>query len=268
MTEAIRDFFKSEKIEYYSVGAYSDFKETRPDIIERTGISGKSVIMYLLPYFTEEGENISSYAIPCDYHTEIDRINRSLIGVINAHEPEAKAVGFGDKSPLNEREAAALMGLGVIGDNRLLINEKYGSYVFIGEVVTDIPPEKLGVKTPVNIAECIHCGACLTACPTCALSDKGVCLSEITQRKGELTEAEKSLIKKNGSVWGCDVCQRVCPMNKGKAKTPLDFFYKDRINKLTKERVLSMTDEAFSSRAYAWRKRATVLRNLTLFDEK
>ena len=95
MTEAIRDFFKSEKIEYYAVGAYSDFKETRPDIMERTGISGKSVIMYLLPYFTEEGENISSYAIPCDYHTEIDRINRSLIGVINAHEPEAKAVGFG-----------------------------------------------------------------------------------------------------------------------------------------------------------------------------
>ena len=84
----------------------------------------------------------------------------------------------------------------------------------------------------------------------------------MTQRKGDLTEYEIALMKKVNTVWGCDECQRYCPYNKEPRLTPIPFFYLDRIPKLTSEIVDAMSKDKFAKRAFAWRGRKTVERNL------
>ena len=97
------------------------------------------------------------------------------------------------------------------------------------------------------------------------------CLSAVTQKKGDLSEDEKAYIKKYGSAWGCDICQLVCPLVKkaidGGAETPIEFFRENRIKNLTPEALSEMTDEEFKKRAFSWRGRATVERNLRLLFE-
>ncbi len=91
--------------------------------------------------------------------------------------------GMADSAPINEVRAAAYAGLGLQGDNGMLINEKYGGYVFIGAIYTDAVFEYGGDKT----SSCIHCGKCGEACP---MKNGRDCLSAVTQKKGDLTEGE------------------------------------------------------------------------------
>ncbi|MCQ2413915.1 MAG: hypothetical protein MJ082_03850, partial [Clostridia bacterium] len=136
-------------------------------------------------------------------------------------------------------------------------------YIFIADVITDIPPEELGATEPKEIRACLHCGKCLAACPTGILRGEGTdCLSAITQRKGELLPGEINLMKKYNTVWGCDECQCHCPFNKNAEKTPVGFFYEERIGKLTSEILTGMSKEEFMKRAFSWRGRKTVERNL------
>ena len=136
----------------------------------------------------------------------------------------------------------------------------------IADVLTDIPPEALGECGEAKPhGHCISCGACKSACPTGVLRGESPdCLSAITQRKGELTDREVDLMRKFNTVWGCDLCQRVCPYNKEPKITPISFFREDRITRLTSERLSEMTKAEFSLRAFAWRGRKTVERNLKL----
>ena len=106
-------------------------------------------------------------------------------------------MGYGDHSPIDECHGAIISGLGVLGDNGLVINEKYGSYVFVADVICDVEPEKLGEVSRYEIRRCEHCGICKSSCPTGILCGKGNdCLSAITQRKGELSDSEITLMKK------------------------------------------------------------------------
>lgn len=265
MKELLKSVFDKEKIEYYAVLPYSECKEINRAIMERESFTPRSVIVYLVPYYSGEVENLSRYAASLDYHIALRSISESIISALTEALPGSRSRGYGDHSPINECNAALRASLGVAGDNGLIINEKYGSYVFIGDIVTDIPPEALGAIEPTEIKTCLHCGRCLRACPTGILGGEGTdCLSAITQRKGELSENEVELMRKFNTVWGCDVCQSVCPYNREPLLTPIDFFYKDRIPLLTREVLDSMTKEAFMLRAFAWRGRKTVERNLDL----
>ena len=265
----IESFFEKEKIEYFSVLPYSFCRESAPEIMAREDFSPKSVIIFLVPYYTGVGVNISRYAISRDYHLAIKEISTGLIAALSSEFPEAHFRIYGDHSPIDERHAAISAGLGILGDSGLLINEKYGTYVFIADVVTDILPEALGAKsTPEALCRCISCGACKKACPTGVLSGKSSeCLSFITQKKGELTEEEILLMKKYNTAWGCDECQSACPYNKNAKLTPVPFFYEKRIEKLTSEILSSMSKEEFKTRAFAWRGKKTVERNLKIFEE-
>ena len=100
----------------------------------------------------------------------------------------------------------------------------------------------------------------------------GVCLSALTQKKGELSDDERSAIVKYGYAWGCDICQEACPhtqnaIKQGTIYTPIEFFKQDVTPYLTSDGVRSMTDEQFASRAYSWRGRNTIVRNLEILEK-
>lgn len=265
MQTCIEKLFASEKIEYFSALRYADCKVIRPDIADRCKITPKSVVVFLLPYYSGETVNISRYAASMDYHIAVREITGRIIEGLVSEFPENKFFGFGDHSPIDERHAALISGLGVLGGNRLLINEKYGSYVFIAEIISDLDPESFGAHEPMPILHCEGCGACTRACPTKSLTEECECLSAITQRKGELAEREVELMRSQGTVWGCDACQSACPHNAAPCFTPIEFFHKERIGELTAEILYSMSDEEFARRAYSWRGRKTVKRNLDVF---
>ena len=267
MKQQIKDFFFDEGIEYYSALSYSDVKEINSSLAERSGINMRSVIIFLIPYYTDEAENISVYSSSKDYHLIIKDITDRLIKLLSQLYPDHNFRGFGDHSPINEIDAALAAGLGIVGDNGLIINEKYGSYVFAADVITDIPPEELGAEKRRDICHCIGCGDCAESCPTGILrAECDKCLSAITQTKGELNDDDIELMRRYGTVWGCDICQSVCPYNKEPKKTPIPFFFEERISRLSTDIIEGMSDEEFKKRAFAWRGRKIVLRNLKYLD--
>ncbi|MBQ2793696.1 MAG: epoxyqueuosine reductase [Clostridia bacterium] len=224
--------------------------------------------MFLVPYYAGEAVNLSRYAASLDYHIILREIAEGLAERLKEKHPTAHFVGYGDHSPIDEVGAALISGLGIRGDNGLIINPEYGSYVFIGDLLTDIDPEILGAISPAPPARCYHCGACKRACPTGILRGEGAdCLSAVTQRKGDLTSEEKALMQKYNTAWGCDMCQSVCPYNKAPKLTPVSFFYRERIPELTLDIIKGMTRVEFSRRAFAWRGRKTVERNLEILAE-
>lgn len=267
MREEIREYLLSMGVEHYTALDYSDLRVINPNIMQRAGFTPRSALIFLLPYYTGDTVNISRYAASLDYHLIIREITDGLISVMRRCYPEGNYVGYGDHSPIDECNAALIGGLGVLGDNGLIINEEYGSYIFIGDVICDLPPELLGAVKPVQIRHCHHCGVCGRSCPTGILRGDGAdCLSAITQRKGELTDDEVALMRKFNTVWGCDECQSHCPYNREPKRTPIKFFERDRIERLSTELLSAMDKETFSKRAFAWRGRRTVQRNLDYLE--
>ena len=241
---------------------------TRGYKLERVGFENTdelTAIMIAVPYLTpHENKNISSYAVCRDYHGYFTQLFASLIPVLKETFPSHRFAGFADDSPISERDAAAMAGIGIIGDNGMLITEKYSSYVFLGEIITDIPT----TASPSPIERCIRCGACKKACP---MDKIGVCLSSLTQKKGVLTPDEEQAILSFGSAWGCDICQEVCPytkraMESGTIYTSIEYFQKELIPLLKREDIDKMNDTEFSQRAYSWRGKAVISRNLTLTE--
>ncbi|MCQ2770413.1 MAG: DUF1730 domain-containing protein [Clostridia bacterium] len=260
----LESIFSKEQILEYSVLPMSECDIRRRDLIERRGVdvsSVKTAIVFLMPYNINDGDgNVSRYARPKDYHFYFDGLKERL-------EPElekafgGRFMGFSDVSPIEETTAALKSGLGVRGDSYVILNERYGSYVFIGEFITTLDCETFGIKREdYTIKTCEHCGLCRKSCPM-TIDNMG-CLSAITQKKGELKPEEIDYIKKYPYVWGCDICQDVCPHNKGVEETPIEFFKKDRIKNLSLEILDSMDDKEFYERAFSWRKRETIRRNI------
>ena len=268
MKKELAEFFESENIEYFAVLDFAHTRLINSALMERESFTPRSAILFLLPYYAGECENLSRYAAARDYHLAIRGVTDRLIAKLSEIFPDSSAKGYGDHSPIDERDAALSAGLGILGDSGMLINEKYGTYAFIADVITDISPEELGVDgIAMPHGRCISCGACKSACPTGILrGDATDCLSAITQRKGDLTDSEVDLMRKCNTVWGCDLCQSVCPYNKDPKITPISFFLEDRITRLTSERLSEMSKAEFQERAFAWRGRKTVERNLKLLD--
>lgn len=270
--DAVRPLLAAEGIDCAALLPLAACRITRAYLLERAGITPAaegSVLMLALPYRSpdEAPPNISQYAIPPDYHAVTAALFRRLLPALSRYWPGAKFAGFADHSPIDERHAAAAAGLGIIGDHGLLITERYSSYVFLCEIITDLPTDtKAG-----EICTCTHCGACRAACPVALDSTR--CLSALTQKKGELTEEEAAALVAHGSAWGCDLCQEACPhtrlaLRTGALYTSIPAFAADRIPQLTVAAIEAMDDDTFSRRAYAWRGRAVILRNLRLLEGK
>lgn len=157
---------------------------------------------------------ISRYAWGDDYHDLIhDRLKR-LIAFFHECLPSGKARGIVDTAPLLEREFAQLAGLGWVGKNTLLLNPRLGSWFFLAALLTD---SELAYDDPYTADHCGTCRACLDACPTDAfvapyVLDSRRCISYLTIELRGMIPAE--LREGVGNwVFGCDVCQDVCPWN-------------------------------------------------------
>lgn len=233
--------------------------------VSRVPQNAKTVISCVFPYLVKEkGErNLCYYACVPDYHTVVGNMLKSACGKLSERLGGTFAY-FVDNSPFREAELASRCGLGVMGDNRLLITPQYGSFVFIGEIVTDVefPHTETERKT------CLHCGRCRASCATGILRkeafDKRECLSDITQRKGELSDGEISLMKKQGIVWGCDSCQLCCPMNENACETDIPEFRDRAKHYLTAEEIPDFLPDS----ACNWRGEKVISRNVRLVNNE
>lgn len=216
----------------------------------------KTALMFLVPFYTGEfcEGNVSKYAVARDYHLFAEILGQD----IRARFGDEMMI-FSDTSPIDEVKAAAYGGLGLIGENGLLVTEKYGCYVFIGEILTNKEADYL----PDQTKKCPACGRCKELCPA---KDGLPCLSALTQKKGELTEREQDYIRRHGLVWGCDICMDACPysvrVRESGFVTPVRFFTTHLKSRLTKEDIKG----DISDRAYAWRGKQVLMRNLDIFS--
>ena len=220
-----------------------------------------AVIVCGFPYYIKiEGQrNLSRYAAVPDYHRVVMAVLEPLCARLSAEFP-GDFVPFVDNSPIREVDAAARAGLGVVGRNSLLLNPRWGSWMFLGEMVTSLPL----ACTEGPARPCMGCGQCKRACPAGCIEEEGIdasrCLSAITQKKGELTPEEASLVQQGGLLWGCDQCQEVCPYNQETEETYLSLFREDVRPFLQKEDI----GPDVKSRAYGFRGPAPLLRNAEL----
>ena len=269
MVETIKTLLEAEKIDTYVFSPLEKCLITKEYLLKKAGIEDGFAVIFAIPYYTKacnQKRNISAYAVGRDYHQYVKELRERVVPTLKERFPGTAFEMFADHSPIDERHAAVNSGLGVMGKNRLIITKKYSSYIFIGELIVGAPlPE--GYFHEVEVKSCENCGLCQKSCPWIN-GEATECLSAITQKKGELSEEEASLIKKY-SLWGCDICSEVCPHTKmalqnGSIYSPIEFFNTQEIPYLTYDNVSSMSDEDFSKRAFSWRGRDTLLRNIII----
>ena len=262
----LKEILKNEGIDLFAPLPFEACRVINDRLLQGLGFAPRSVLMLIIPYYTNAAEgNLSLYARSKDYHLYAKELWERLSPPLASLYPQNRFALFSDHSPIDERHAASLAGLGCIGDHGLLISGEYGSFVFLAAVFSDIDPSLFPTSAlPEGKARrCLHCGACKKVCP-CDFED---CASGIGQKKGELTPKEKALVLKTGLLWGCDLCQTACPLNKKVQKTAIPFFYEERIESLTPEILEKLQGDAFQKRAFAWRGRKTVERNMAIFEE-
>lgn len=190
---------------------------------------GKTIISIAFPYHMGDeviDNGFSIYTKGYDYHRVVKSYLDKICTYIN--DIGGKAVSLVDSNSLPERYIAYLGGIGIIGKNNMLITKKYGSYVFLGEIITDleIGSEDAGTFEELMKYEgCNECQNCIGNCPTKSImqgrKNPNICSSYITQKK-ELSKIDYKLIKNR--IFGCDICQDSCPYNKDISFSKLEEF--------------------------------------------
>lgn len=180
----------------------------------------KSIICVALNYYPKKKQSLSSpqiayYAYGKDYHEVIKAKLNILFDYIKELYPHAAGRVFVDTAPILERYWAEKCGIGFIGKNLLLIIPQKGSYFFLGEIVLNI---ELEYDKPIHHISCGNCSRCIEDCPTSAIEKPYIlnsnrCISYQTiENKGEI---DKSIVTQlSNNLYGCDICQKVCPWNK------------------------------------------------------
>lgn len=240
----------------------------------------KTIISIAFPYNSQEcyeDNGFSIYTKRLDYHKVVAGYLEQISLFIG--ELGGKAQYYVDSNTLPERYIAYLAGIGFMGKNNMLITPQYGSYVFLGEIMTDLKiscEEQRKIGDIAAYKECGECIKCLQECPTKAihqgLCNPNICLSYLTQKK-DLTDKEINLLK--GNVFGCDFCQLQCPYNKQGIKSPLTAF---RILPYMNEEVsvfATMNQQFFKEKikhtSCGWRGKNVIKRNALIrmaYEEK
>ena len=290
MKEILKGFCKSINVKHIgiaSVEPFYDFEEIWRKQIKKGHVTGfeekdikkrvypkltlessQSIIVCLFPYYigevTDSNISLSTYSI--DYHIivkeKLEIISRFLERNIEDFEYNL----FVDTGPFSDRYLAYKAGLGFWGINNNLITEQYGSYFYIGYIINNYPSQH---DLPMN-KTCINCKNCIKACPgQCILGDYTInpqkCKSYITQKKGELSREDKKILKKSSLIWGCDICQKVCPHNAKVEKTVISEFKENLLFHIDYQKLCQMSNKEFTrkygDRSYSWRGKNILKRN-------
>ncbi|MCR4429902.1 MAG: tRNA epoxyqueuosine(34) reductase QueG [Tepidanaerobacteraceae bacterium] len=206
---------------------------------------------------------ISRYAMVKDYHCVMMVKLKAIVKFIS-EKKHGRFKIFVDTGSLMDKAAARRSGIGWIGENTCLFTPELGSWVFLGEILTDIEfePDKPAPDL------CDHCGKCVQACPTGALTapyqmNPHRCLSYITQKRGPILEEFRKLL--GSRIFGCDTCQEACPKNKSVRIPHHPEFVPDfpLITDLTELAIIDKTgfERIFKPTAAGWRGRNVLRRN-------
>ena len=250
MIKTITDISKANGIKNVGFCAFDSVREHLLECRAKSRLpqNAKTIIIFAFPYKIkdEAPQYLSRYAAVTDYHIVVGNVLKSTCENLKQKYPHNHFEWFCDNSPIPEVHTAAMAGIGVKGDNGLLITKDYGSFVFLGEIVTD-----LEIACENNYAECNHCGNCKNTCPV--ELNKENCLSNLSQKK-KLTDGEFEILRKNKILWGCDICGHACPLNKNAKNTDIPEFisgYRDEY----------IIGEDTSNRPYTWRGEGVIKRN-------
>lgn len=265
MLDTIKQILNSEGIDRFGIIPFKECEVINARILPE---NVKSAIIFCIPYRSVKetaSDGFSEYSRIYDYHNYSKELYARILTKLSSA-LDNPFYGFCDHSPINEKLAAAKCGLGVIGRNSLFIDEKYGSFIFIGSLLTTAEFE----TKVFDIKSCINCGKCVSACPSKAITDKGIdpqkCLSALSQSKRR-TESESFILKKHHIAWGCDICQNICPYNENAVISPIKVFSETRINHIDKEFIESLSDEEFKKYAFSYKGRKIVLDNISNINE-
>ena len=208
----------------------------------------------------------SSWGI--DYHTALRNRLKLLEQWLIERVPDVKFKSMVDTGELVDRAVAERAGIGWVGKNCSIITPEYGSYVYLGEMLTNIP---FAPSTPME-DECGDCRLCIDVCPTGAIVAPGQlnaqrCISFLTQTKTMLPDEFRTKI--GNRLYGCDTCQTVCPKNKGKANLIHEELMPDpEIAKPLLLPLLTISNKEFKAKyghvSGAWRGKKPIQRNAIL----
>ena len=261
-------------IERKKKGLENEFEEQNVNLridSENWFDGGKTIISMAFPYlsiYENNNNGFSVYTKCLDYHFVLNKYLSEIIHIIERH--GGRAEKFVDSNTLPERYLAYISGVGFIGKNNLIITKEYGSYVFLGEIITDLElfeDDKRSYDEINNFAECKDCNICYEECPTKAINkynkNCNICLSYITQKK-ELNNTEIKLL--NGRMFGCDTCQLKCPYNNDVDYSKIkEFQVNDFMNDINEDRIISMGNTEFKNTykitSCGWRGKNVLKRN-------
>lgn len=212
----------------------------------------KSIIMVAINYFPQKKQpdnlpKFSYYAYGRDYHKVVKkRLTKLLDFIKNTYSKEVNGRVFSDSAPVMERYWARKAGLGWIGKNSLLIIPKMGSFFFLGTLLLDI---ELNYDEEIE-SKCGVCSKCMKNCPTGAIIapriiDSKRCISYLTiESKNDIPADLLPLL--GDKLYGCDMCQLVCPWNKYAKPTDVkDFEYRDAYLDLSADDIMNMEESEF-----------------------
>ena len=250
MNKTITDILNANGIKNVGFCAFDTVKNNLLNCRAKSRLpqNAKTIIICAFPYKVKQQppKFLSRYAAVPDYHNICGAMLNAACKKLKETYPQNTFEYFCDNSPIPEVHTAATAGLGVKGDNGLLITKEYGSFVFLGEIVTD-----LEIACENNYAECNHCGRCKNTCPVELNKEK--CLSNLSQKK-QLTEEQLQTLKENQILWGCDICGHACPLNCNAKST----YIKEFTDGYRNEYIIG---EDTTNRPYTWRGTEPINRN-------
>lgn len=235
--------------------------------------SANSIIVIAMSYYQNIRDNsddkrtkgkLTKSSIGLDYHIILREKMEKLIEEIKKVKPEVEFSLGVDTTPLSDRYLAKKAGIGWYGKNSNIINDKFGSFIFLGYIITNLEIEK-----DLELEEkCGDCNKCIVSCPVGAIKKENKlnakrCISYLTQTKEDIPYDLRE--RMSNKLYGCDTCQLVCPKNESIIKNTKSINTKDIVEYINIEELFNMSNREFKEKygksAFSWRGKSVIKRN-------